>query len=81
MVYDDWVVKAVDRPSNKSEKFTVTYTSKKAVDQQWSKDSTVKVEIYADKSPNAGTVVIEFKVSKFKDLWVIPDTVEFVKVS
>lgn len=81
MVYDDWVVKAVDRPSNNSEKFTVTYTSKKAVVQQWSKDSTVKVEIYADKSPNAGTVVIEFKVSKFKDLWVIPDTVEFVKVS
>lgn len=81
MVYDDWVVKAVDRPSNNSEKFTVTYTSKEAEDQQWSKDSTVKVEIYADKSPNAGTVVIEFKVSKFKDLWVIPDTVEFMKVS
>lgn len=81
MVYDDWVVKMVDRPSNKFEKFTVTYTSKKSEGQQWSKDSTVKVEIYTDESSNAGTVIIEFKVSKFKDLWVIPDTVEFVKVS
>lgn len=79
-VYDDWVVKVVDRPSEDFNSFTVTLTSKKAGDQAWSADSKVVVEVFADDTASDVDITLNFTVSKYKDLWIIPDTVEFEQV-
>ena len=80
-VYDDWKIKEVERTSDGVDTYSVTYTSKKAADQAWSADTTVKVEIFVDDTADEADVVINFKVSKYKDLWVVPDTVEFEQVN
>lgn len=80
-VYDDWKIKEVERTSDGVDTYSVTYTSKKAADQTWSADATVKVEIFMDDTADEADVVINFKVSKYKDLWVVPDTVEFEQVN
>lgn len=80
-VYDDWKIKEVERTSDGVDTYSVTYTSKKAADQTWSADTTVKVEIFMDDTADEADVVINFKVSKYKDLWVVPDTVEFEQVN
>lgn len=80
-VYDDWKIKEVKRTSDGVDTYSVTYTSKKAADQTWSADTTVKVEIFMDDTADEADVVINFKVSKYKDLWVVPDTVEFEQVN
>ncbi len=79
-VYDDWVVKKVKRPSDEFETFIVTFTSKKAGNQKWSEDASVKVEVFVDDSYVGNTVVLNFKVSKFNGLGVLPDVVEFEQV-
>lgn len=77
--YTDWKVKRVEREGDKLESFEVTYTSKKIKDQDWSKKSTVKVEIFDAKDTTHDTYVIEFKAKEKKKLGVIK-TIVFEQV-
>ena len=79
-VYDDWKVKEVERSTKEVDSFKVTYTSEKASKQQWSAGATVKVEIVTGDSFEDCTVVLEFKVSKYKSWGILPDEVEFEQV-
>lgn len=82
IVYDDWEVKEVKRSSDEGiAEYTVAYTSKKAGDQVWSDNTTVKVEIFMDEVTDKAAIILNFKVSKYKDLWLISDTVEFEQVN
>ncbi len=71
VVYDDWKVKEVDRPSGDSdfESFTVTYTSKMAGKQNWNENSRVKVEIIEPDADNS-TYTINFRVSNYKEFLI-----------
>lgn len=73
--YTDWKVKKVERENDKLESFEVTYASKKIKDQDWSKKSTVKVEIFDAKDTNHEAYVIEFKAKEKKTLGVIKSIV------
>ena len=79
-VYEDWQVKKVDRKSEDLNSFKVTLTSKECEKQEWSANSTVKVEIFDEKDSDMDPYVISFKVSKYKKVPVLPDTVEFEQV-
>lgn len=82
IVYDDWEVKEVKRSSGEGiAEYTVAYTSKKAGAQVWSDNTTVKVEIFMDEVTDKAAIILNFKVSKYKDLWLISDTVEFEQVN
>lgn len=80
-VYDDWVVKEVERPSDDITEFTVTYTSKAARKQVWSANAVVDIEIYTDKADEYADTKFKFNVSKYNALWLLPDIVEFVQVN
>lgn len=80
-VYDDWKVKEVERTSDGVETYSVTYTSKKAAKQTWSADATVEVKIFMQDTTDEADVEINFKVSKYKDMSFLPDTVEFEQVN
>jgi len=80
-VYDDWVINEVKRSADDVSTYTATYTSKKAGDQTWSENATVKVEIFMEDTVGDPAIILNFKVSKYKDLWVVPDTVEFEQVN
>ena len=80
-VYDDWVVKEVERPSDDITDFTVTYTSKAARKQVWSANAVVDIEIYTDKADEYADTKFKFNVSKYNALWLLPDIVEFVQVN
>ena len=79
-VYDDWTVKKVDRPNGDSdfESFTVTYTSKAAGKQNWSENSTVKLEI-TEPDADDSTYVINFKVASYKKVLTVA-SVDFEQV-
>lgn len=79
-VYDDWTVKKVDRPNGDSdfESFTVTYTSKAAGKQNWSENSTVKLEI-TEPDADDSTYVINFKVGSYKKVLTVA-SVDFEQV-
>ena len=83
VVYDDWKIDAVERTKNDSENiadFKAVYTSKKAKDCKWSKNSIVTVEISNGEYSNSKPLVIHFKVSDFKARKILWDTVEFEQV-
>ncbi len=73
--YTDWKVKKVDREDENIESFEVTYTSKKIKDQDWSKKTVVKVEIFDAKDSNHDPFVIEFKAKEKKVLGLIKSVV------
>lgn len=79
-IYDDWIVKEVERPSDDVSSYIVKYTSKEAGNRVWSANDTVKVEIFMDAKSQDADIVMNFKVSKYKDLWILPDTIEFEQV-
>ena len=79
-VYEDWQIKKVERKSEDVTSFKVTLTSKECDKQEWSADSTVKVEIFDEKESDKRPYVVNFKVSKYKKIPVLPDTVEFEQV-
>lgn len=81
VVYDDWVVKKVERPSKDFASFIVTYTSEMIKDQVWNADSTVSVEIVVDAAHPDNTIVIPFEVSNYVDMWLISDNVEFAQIN
>lgn len=80
-VYDDWTVKEVDRANGDDDfdGFEVTYVSKSAGKQNWSADSTVKVEI-TEPDADDSSYVVNFKVNSYKKIFMIT-TVEFEQVS
>lgn len=80
IVYEDWKIDEVERPKKDFSSFKVVYTSKKAGDCKWHKDSQVKVEIFNGDYSNSDPVVINFKVSKYTHRKVGWDTVEFEQV-
>lgn len=80
VVYEDWKIDEVERPKKDFSSFKVVYTSKKAGDCKWHKDSQVKVEIFTGEYSDSAPVVINFKVSKYKHRKVVWDTVEFEQV-
>lgn len=80
VVYEDWKIDEVERPKKDFSSFKVVYTSKKAGDCKWHKDSQVKVEIFNGEYSDSAPVVINFKVSKYKHRKVVWDTVEFEQV-
>lgn len=80
-IYDDWAIKEVERPSEDIGTYIVTYSSKTAGDQSWSESATVLVEIFTEAKEKEAATVLKFKVSKYKDLWLIADTVEFEQVN
>ncbi|WP_295069733.1 hypothetical protein [Ruminococcus sp.] len=80
VVYEDWKIDEVERPKKDFSSFKVVYTSKKAGDCKWHKDSQVKVEIFNGEYSDSVPVVINFKVSKYKHRKVVWDTVEFEQV-
>ena len=73
--YTDWEVKKVERGSDELKSFEVTYTSKKIKEQDWSKKSTVKIEIFDAKDTNHEAYVIEFKAKEKKTLGIIKSIV------
>lgn len=73
--YTDWKVKKVEREADELESFEVTYTSKKIKDQDWSKKTTVKVEIFDAEGTNHEAYVMEFKAKEKKTLGVIKSIV------
>lgn len=73
--YTDWKVKKVEREADELESFEVTYTSKKIKDQDWSKKTTVKVEIFDVEGTNHESYVLEFKAKEKKTLGVIKSIV------
>ena len=79
-VYEDWQVKKVDRQSKDVNSFKVTLTSKECGKQKWSADSTVKVEIFDEKDSDKSPYILSFKVSKYKEIPILPDTIEFKQV-
>ena len=80
-VYKDWKIDKVERPNSKFSSFKVTYTSKKAKDQTWSKKSKIKVEITNGDYSTGEPYVINFKVSNYKNRKIGWDTVEFEQVN
>lgn len=80
VVYEDWKIDEVKRPKKDFSSFEVIYTSKKAGDCKWHKDSQVKVEIFNGDYSNSDPVVINFKISKYTHRKVGWDTVEFEQV-
>lgn len=78
-VYEDWVVKKVERPSEDFASFIVTYASETIKEQVWNGNSTVNVEIIVDATYPDNAVEISFTVSSYVNLWVIYDNVEFVQ--
>ena len=64
-VYEDWKVTSVERSKDGFEAFTATYTSKNAEKQQWSENSTVKVEIFDEAGSEYAPLVLNFKVSSY----------------
>lgn len=78
-IYEDWVVKKVERPSEDFASFIVTYTSETIKEQAWNGDSTVNVEIIVDAVYPDNVVEIPFTVSSYVNLWVIYDNVEFIQ--
>lgn len=80
-VYEDSAIKEIKRSASKIDAYTVTYTSEKAGEQVWSADATVEVDILMDETSEDASIGLKFIVSKYKDLWVIPDTIEFLQVS
>lgn len=81
IIYEDWLIKKVERASDGIDTYAVTYTSKKAADQAWSAGATVKIEIFMDDVAEEAATVLNFKVSKYKDWWLVPDTVKFEQVN
>ena len=79
-VYEDWQVKKVDRKSEDVDSFVVTLTSKACGKQSWSADSTVKVEIFDEEGSDRSPLAINFKVSSYKKIAVMPATVKFEQV-
>jgi len=79
-VYEDWKIDEVKRPKKDFSSFEVIYTSKKAGDCKWHKDSQVKVEIFNGDYSNSDPVVINIKISKYTHRKVGWDTVEFEQV-
>lgn len=79
--YDDWKIKEVKRDSDGVDKYSVTYTSKKAAKQTWSADAAVKIEIFMNDAADEADVVFNYIVSKYKNLWVVPDMVKFERVN
>lgn len=81
IVYDDWTVKEVDRANGDDDfgGFKVTYVSKSAGKQNWSADSTVKVEI-TEPDADDSSYVVNFKVNSYKKIFMVT-TVEFEQVS
>lgn len=80
-VYDDWKIKEVKRDSDGVDKFSVIYTSKKAAKQTWSADAAVKIGIFMNDTADEADVVFNYTVSKYKNLWVVPDMVQFERVN
>lgn len=80
-VYEDWIVKKVERPSEDFASFIVTYTSEKIKEQSWNADSTVSVEIVVDAAYPSNTIIIPFEVSNYVDMWLISDNVEFAQIN
>ena len=80
-VYDDWTVKKVDRANGDDDfgGFKVTYVSKSAGKQNWSADSTVKVEI-TEPDADDRSYILNFKVNSYKKILMVT-TVEFEQVS
>lgn len=83
IVYDDWKIDTVERPKkgkDNIEAFEAVYTSKKAKNCEWSKNSIVTVEISNGEYTNSDPLVIQFEVCKFKDRKIFSDTVEFKQI-
>lgn len=83
IVYDDWKIDTVERPKKDKdniEAFEAVYTSKKAKNCEWSKNSIVTVEISNGEYTNSDPLVIQFEVCKFKDRKIFSDTVEFKQI-
>ena len=78
-VYDDWVVKKVDRKNKSFEEYSVVFSSKLIGKHPWSNNATVKVEIYEVEGEKP-TLVFNFKVSKYQDFKVYK-VVEFEAVN
>jgi hypothetical protein len=76
--YSDFSVDKVERKGSTVADFMVHLSSKEFKSHTWTASSTVTVEIYN------GTVhppiVFEYKVSEYKDNWIIPDKVVFEEV-
>lgn len=79
-VHEDWAVQSVDRPSEDFASFVVTYASESIKEQQWNGDSVVTVEIVVDATDNNCIVKLQFEVTNFVDMWLVPDIVEFSQV-
>lgn len=77
--YEDWTVKKVERNGKTVDKFEVTLKSEKAKKQEWSENTTVKLEIIDGE--NYESTVINYKVSNYKEgFLVLPDKIEFKQV-
>ena len=79
-IYEDWTVKKVERKTDDINSFIVVLTSKECGSQQWSADSTVKVEIFDDEDSEKEPFVLLFRVSQYRKIPVLPDTVKFEQV-
>lgn len=76
--FDDYTVKEVKREGATVDTFTAYYTSKSIDKFTWSSSCRVSVEIYNGNTYDP--IIFKYKVTEYKDNWVIADKVVFEEV-
>lgn len=76
--YEDWEVTEVERTGTSVDKFTVHLSSETIKKLKWAADTQITVEIHNGDYENP--VIFNYKVSEYKDMFLISDKVEFVQV-
>ena len=75
--FDDCIVSKVERRDDTIDTFKATVSSKKMKDYSWTENSKVTIKII--NGDNNDPLVFKFKVTEFKDNWLIADKVVFAE--
>jgi len=79
--YDDWIVTKVDRnKSNDIENFKAVFSSKNIKNQDWLNVSEIVVLVCNGDSEMYESLVFKFKISEYKENFIISDKVVFEAV-
>lgn len=75
--FDDCIVSKVERKDDTIDTFKATVSSKMMKDYSWTENSKVTIKII--NGDNSDPLVFKFKVTEFKDNWLIADKVVFAE--
>ena len=79
IVYDDWIIKSVERSKEGFSDFTATYGSREIKEQKWSSNAKVTVEIYEGIDSVYSPIELQFEASGNKKLAVF-ESIKFIQV-